>query len=440
MKVILPFKYRPRPYQVNLYNAFNKGVKRFITIWHRRCGKDKTWFNIMVRAAFERIGAYYYYFPTLSEGRKIIWEGMDKDGFKFLDHIPKELILKKNDHEMKIKLSNGSLIQICGTDRLDVVGPNPVGAVFSEWPLQNPMAYDLIRPILRENDGWAGFNGTPRGKNHAFDMFNMAMNNPDWFCEKLTVDDTKGIIKQEDIQKDRDEGMSEELVQQEYYCSFEYGLEGSYFAQLMAEASGDGRIGSVPFEKDLPVSTAWDIGVSDSNGIWFFQDKGNWLHIIDYYEMNNVGIEHYANVLEMRSIKQGYVYNNHFAPHDIKVREWGSATATRKESASKLGIDFTIIPKVKFKQDSIDAARAIIPKCRFDRVKCKHGIDALQNYQKQWNKQYNVFADKPLHNWASNGADAFQTLAMAQKIYIGSHMTVNNVRELERRCLPEHAI
>lgn len=437
-EIILPWQFKPRTYQLNLYNAFNSGIRNFVIVWHRRSGKDKTCLNIMVKMAFNRVGAYYYYFPTLALGRRVIWEGMDKDGFRFLDHIPQGLIAKKNDHEMKIKLVNGSLIQICGTDRLDVVGTNPVGAVFSEYAQQNPEASDYISPIFVENDGWALYQGTPRGKNHFYDLYQMALGNRNWFCEKLTIDDT-GVITHDQIAEERKKGKTEEFLQQEYFCSFEYGLEGSYFAQLMSEAVSDGRIGDVPFEKDLGVSTAWDIGVRDSNAIWFFQEKGNWKHLIDYYEMSNVGIDHYINVLKMKTVERGYHYIRHYAPHDIKVREWGSGAATRKDTARNMGIRFTEIPKVKVKQDSIDAARALIPMCRFDRINCKHGIDALQNYQKEWNPKYQVYADKPLHNWASNGADAFQIFAMAEKVH-GSDvgMTAERARSLYEQYAPPY--
>ncbi len=126
----------------------DNGVKRAVAVWHRRAGKDKTLINLIIKKAFERKGTYYYYFPTQAQGRKIIWNGMDKAGMPFLDHVPKELIAQKKDQEMLIKLTNGSIIQIVGTDRGEVVGPNPVGCVFSEYSLQNPIAWQFVQPIL----------------------------------------------------------------------------------------------------------------------------------------------------------------------------------------------------------------------------------------------------------------------------------------------------
>ena len=147
------------------------GYKRAVCVWHRRAGKDKTLINLVVKKAHERVGCYYYYFPTGTKGRQTIWDGIDKDSFPFLEHIPKEIIRKKNDQEMKIVFKNGSIFQIIGTDRTEVVGPNPVGCVFSEYALQDPRAWNYVRPILSENEGWAVFNSTPRGMNHLYQLF-----------------------------------------------------------------------------------------------------------------------------------------------------------------------------------------------------------------------------------------------------------------------------
>ncbi len=150
-----------------------------------------------------------------------------------------------NSTEMKIRLKNGSLIQVIGTNNIDsVVGTNPIGCVFSEYSVQNPVGWNLIRPILAENGGWAIFNFTPRGANHAKGLYDMASHNSEWFCELLTADDTNAISK-EDIQKEREAEMSEDFIQQEFYCSFTLGVEGSYYAKYLEEARDEDRVGNV---------------------------------------------------------------------------------------------------------------------------------------------------------------------------------------------------
>jgi len=240
--VTIPYGFTPRDYQLPFLRAADAGIKRIVVVWHRRAGKDKTLFNLVVKRALERVGAYYYFFPTYRQGKKILWDGMDKGGSPFLAHIPASLIQSKNDTEMKIRLINGSVIQIIGTDNVDsIVGTNPIGCVFSEYALQDPLAWEYIRPILRENGGWAVFNFTPRGRNHGYALYQIALKNPDeWYCEVLTVDDT-GALTRADIQAERDAGMAEGLIQQEFFCSFDAANDNQliHFDHLIAASRAD---------------------------------------------------------------------------------------------------------------------------------------------------------------------------------------------------------
>src|SRR3990167_2019975 len=169
LEITLPYMFTPRDYQLPVLKALDSGYKRAVAVWHRRSGKDKVFLNYLIKSMYKRVGAYYYFFPTYRQGRKVIWQGMDRSGMRFIDHIPKALRKRTHDQDMIIETKNGSLLQVIGTDNIDaVVGSNPVGCVFSEWSLQDPSAWDFIRPILAENGGWAVFNYTPRGKNHGW--------------------------------------------------------------------------------------------------------------------------------------------------------------------------------------------------------------------------------------------------------------------------------
>lgn len=220
VNVEVPYKFTPRDYQLPLLQAMdNPKYNRAIAVWHRRAGKDKTTINLMVKKMCERVGTYYYFFPTYQQGKKILWDGIGKDGFKMLDHFPKELVVKANETEMKIKLKNGSVFQIIGTDKIDtIVGTNPVGCIFSEYSIQNPDAWNFIRPILAENEGWAVFVYTPRGMNHGWDLLKQAEKSDKWFVQTLTVHDTNAI-KQEMLDDER-KTMPQSLYQQEFECKF----------------------------------------------------------------------------------------------------------------------------------------------------------------------------------------------------------------------------
>jgi len=356
-------------------------------VWHRRSGKDKVWFNYLVKRAYQRVGAYYYFFPTFTQGEKILWRGMDRDGFRTIDHIP-EIIRqgKPNDTKMRVELDNGSIIQVIGTDNIDnIVGTNPVGCVFSEYSLQDPQAWDYIRPILAENGGWAAFNYTPRGKmNHGFDLYQLALSDPaHWFCERLTVEDTRAI-SQEALDQERRELFQkygdDSFFMQEYYCSFESAIQGAYYAKHLELAHREGRITKVPYERALPVDTWWDLGVGDATGIWFSQTVGREIRFIDYFQASGEGFPFYAKVLQDR----GYIYGTHHAPHDIEVRELGSGKS-RVETAALLGLKFITVPNISI-DDGINAVRVIFDRCWFDSDKCKQGLNALSNYHKEYDE------------------------------------------------------
>ena len=418
-KLTIPYNFQPRKYQIPLFKAFDSGVKRGVCVWHRRAGKDKCGLNVFIREMFKRKGQYYHLFPTARQARKAIWDGIDRDGLKVMDHFPKEVIASKNETDMKVTLTNGSIYQLVGTDMgLDwLVGTNPVGLLFSEYPIMSPKAWDFLRPIIRENDGIALFVYTPRGQNHGHRMYEMAQNNDSWFCSKLTVEDTcrdsdgedgSRVVSADDLEEERREGMDEQMIQQEYYCSFHAAIPGAYFAKEMTRMETDGRIGRIPWEPKLRTSTYWDLGIDDSMSVVFAQQHGQEVRIIDYYEASGEGLPHFISEIKNKP----YSYDSHNAPWDIEVRELTTGK-TRRETARSLGINFRVGKKVNKKEEAIEQARQLLSRTWMDRRKCEKLISALRNYHKEYDDKNQVFKARPVHNWASHGADSFMELAMS---------------------------
>jgi len=422
----------PRDYQLPFFEAMDEGYKRAVLVWHRRAGKEITCWNYMIReACCGRVGTYCYFFPTSRLGRRILWDGANKDGRRFIDYVPKELIEgKPNSVEMKVALKNGSIIQIMGTDQIINVGINPIGCIFSEFSIQDPKSWDFVRPILRENEGWAVFNFTPRGKNHAFDLYTMAKNNPNWFCQRLTINET-GILTEEDMDVERKEGMSENLIQQEYHCNFDQGIEGSYYAKYLNAAERDGRITNVPCDPYAPVDTYWDLGVSDSTAIIFAQNVGQQIHIIDTYTADGEGLDHYARVVNERATNGLWKYGRHCAPHDIQVRELGHGAKTRLQMAKDLGINFEIVPNLSV-HEGIEMARSMWHKLWIDSEKNTFFLKCLENYHKKYNERLNIYSDRPEHDWSSHFSDSFRYMAVMQNKSKRAKMTEDQANELER--------
>lgn len=209
----------------------DEGIKRAIIVWNRRSGKDKTSFNITIKKACERVGTYYYFLPTRVQAKKVIWDNIDNDGFKMLDHIPKDLTQATNIVELKVELKNGSVIQLIPANEFKKggVGANPVGVVFSEYSITDADAWQYVSPILAANGGWVIFNFTPRGKNHAWALLQKAKDNPNWFWEVLTVKETK-VLSDEALAEEK-ANMPEALFNQEYYCEFLEGA-GQFFRRI----------------------------------------------------------------------------------------------------------------------------------------------------------------------------------------------------------------
>lgn len=211
-----------RDYQKACWNYMlqDKSGLRAVKVWPRRNGKDLSDINILAAKAIQRKGLYFYIAPFANQVRTIIWDGRDGTGTRFIDYIPPELVVRKLDQTMKLWLANGSIIQLVGSDNPDaIMGTNPLGLVFTEFSLHKPGIWEYMRPILAENGGWALFNGTPRGLNHFYRMAKQAEENPNWFYQYLTRDDT-GIPSIEAIEEERRSGMPESLIQQEFYCSW----------------------------------------------------------------------------------------------------------------------------------------------------------------------------------------------------------------------------
>ena len=375
-----------------------------------------------------RIGTYFHIFPTYTWAKKVMWDGRDADGFRTMDHFPgfsasghpAGIVAKKNETDLRVELTNGSAYQLIGSDNIDSIrGTNPIGVIYSEYAWQNPQVEQVLSPILLENGGWAVFNTTPQGHNHAEGLYRMARNDPSWYASLLTVDNTrdehgKSVFSVEAIEAERARLLAqgkpssdvETYIQQEYYCSFEGIAIGAYYAEVLRRARQDGRITRIPWRGGEPVYTFWDIGVSDATAIWFAQRYRHHLLFVDYYENTGQQVAHYAKVLRDKP----YVYGGHYWPHDGKNRDF-SGDGDRRETGRRLGINpIHIVPRGTV-ESGIDASMRLFSQSWFDERRCERGLNALGSYCRDFDEDKQTFKPTPRHDWASHGADAFRTMA-----------------------------
>jgi phage terminase large subunit len=356
--------------------------------------------------------------PEAEQARKAIWSAVNPHtGIRRIDQaFPHEIRKRTREQEMSIEFVNGSTWQVVGSDNYNsLVGATPVGIVFSEWSLANPSAWAFMRPILMENNGWAAFIYTPRGKNHGYRTYEAAKNNPDWFAQRLTVQDT-GIFTREQLEGELQEYIAEygetegeSFFQQEYFCSFEAAILGAVYAKWLARAESAGRMGLVAYDPELPVRTAWDLGYDDNTAIWWWQIARNEVRVIDFYQANNQDIDHYAEAIKAKP----YDYKNsrHYGPHDAAHKLLAAGGRSIVSQLQRHGINMTVIPATAV-QNGIGAARKTIDYSWFntDNEEVAQGVECLRQYHFKYDDKLKIMSKEPVHDWSSHACDAFEII------------------------------
>jgi phage terminase large subunit len=417
--ITLPYNnWMPRPHQMRLWQYLQGGGKRAMAIWHRRAGKDEVTLHHTAIAAMQRPGGYWHCLPEYEQGRKAIWNAVNPhSGRRRIDEaFPYEIRAKTNDNEMFLRFRNGSTWQVVGSDRYNAtMGASVAGIVYSEYALSNPSAWAYHRPILEENDGWAAFISTPRGRNHAFEMSKHASLADGWFYEHLTALQTGALTELQLSEAlaeycalyGEDQGTAQ--YRQEYLCDWMSAVLGAFYALEMAAVRAEGRILEIEPDYERPIHRVWDIGIRNDTSIWWFQVYGSQVLILDNYTLANMSVEHFRDEIFKRHEERRWKHGTDYVPHDAKIREWGTGR-TRVETMRQLDLNPALVPLATV-QDGINAVRRTLPLCVFH-PRCEPtGIAALEQYQREWDDEHKVFKKDALHDWTSNAADAFRYLA-----------------------------
>jgi len=429
--------YHPRQWA----RAFHASLARWAClVLHRRAGKTTAVINHHQRAATDdrweaerlrhlvpsvtpvqleellRHRFYGHVLPTYKQAKLTTW-----DMLKYFAHrIPGVTF---NESELRVDYPNGGRLQLFGADNPDALrGAAFSGLSFDEYGLHPSNIFsEVLSKALADHMGYAIFAGTIKGRNQLYRTHEAGKDAADWFTLWQDIDrslDTEadaatlmlGHAMRDDRELIRKGLMTQGEFDQEWYLSTDAAIKGAYYTAELSKAREEGRITRVPYDPLLPVDTDWDLGVSDSTTIWFTQSlRSGEIRVIDYYENSGEGIPHYARVLR----EKGYTYGEHWAPHDIRVRELGTGKS-RLEVAASHGVKFHVVPNIGL-ADGIEAVRLILPRCWFDEDKCRLGLEALTFYRKAYHERLQQFSDRPVHDYASHGADAFRGLAVRHK-------------------------
>jgi len=402
-RVVIP--YAPR----KAFKPYHSSQKRYsVTVAHRRAGKTVARINKLIQkaavCALDR-PRFGYLAPTFVQAKDIAW--------LYLKHYSAPILEmggKVNESELSVVFPhNGATVRLYGAENAERMrGLYFDGLAIDEAQgIPSTVLTQVVLPALSDRKGWLDVSGTPKGWGNLLGQtFKTAQLDEAWFVQVLKASET-GILDPAELANLK-AMMPDNEYQQEMECSFDAAITGAYFAQELVKAEADGRISSVPHDPMLKTHTAWDLGISDSMSIWFFQGVGREIRVIDYYEAAGFGLDHYARVLSER----GYLYGKHYGPHDIKVRELGTGKS-RWEVAKGLGITFDVVKQMEV-ADGINAARMTIPRMWFDKQKTATGLDALRQYREKVDEKRQVSMG-PLHDWTSHAADAFRYLAIGYR-------------------------
>lgn len=393
--------YEPRELQRKLHNEMS--VKRWgVVVCHRRFGKTVWAINHILRAALmceKNNPRLAYMAPTYRQAKNVAWDYIKQ----YAGKIPG---VRFHETELRCDLPTGARISLLGAENPDSLrGIYLDGCVMDEVAdMPENVFPEVLRPALSDRKGFCIFLGTPKGHNAFYEKYEEAVANDDWLAAVYKASET-GILDQEELDAAK-VMMSSDQYAQEFECSWNANVPGAVYGKELEEAQADGRITNVPYNPASKVDTWWDLGVGDSTAIFFTQNIGRAVHVIDYYEARGEGLPHYCKVLSSKN----YLYGEHNAPHDIEVRELGTGKS-RREIAWDLGLNFRVVPKLPI-EDGIHAAQMLIPRLYFDREKCKYGLECLRQYHRAYNERTRSFRATPVHDYSSHAADAFRYLAV----------------------------
>ena len=391
--------YRPRDPQLIIHQAVEE--HRFnVVVAHRRMGKTVSAINQLIHSALncdKPNPRFAYIAPTYNQAKRVAWD--------YLLEYTRPLDAKANIAELRVDFL-GVRISLYGADNADSLrGIYLDGVVIDEIGDVNPNLFtEVIRPALADRKGWAMFIGTPKGANHFKTLRDKAYAKDDgWNLLEFKSSETN-ILDQEELDAAY-KAMGESKFLQEFECSFAAPVEGAYYGSIINDLYMKGQVTDIVHDGIAQTFTAWDLGMGDSTAIWVCQVVGQEIRLIDFMENHGVGLDYYINWIR----NNGYASAEHLLPHDVQVRELGTGKS-RKEMIEEAGLAVTVVAKLAV-DDGIQAVRRMLPRCWFD-VKTKQGLDALQNYRREYDDKRDVFFDKPVHDWCSHASDAFRYLAV----------------------------
>lgn len=399
MAEVIEIAYKPREQQLAIHELMDS--KRFgVVVAHRRMGKTVSAINHLIKEALlnqKEAPRYAYIAPTYGQAKRVAWD--------YLVKYAEPLGGTSNISELRVDFW-GRRIQLFGSDNPETLrGQYFDGVILDEIGDQNPKIWtDVCRPSLVDRQGWCLFIGTPKGHNHFKELRDRAEKEDGWGLLEFKASET-GVVDDVELKQAKNE-MGEDKYRQEFECSFDAAVEGSYYGTMLNELEEKKHMQEIPREELSRTFTAWDLGMGDSTSIWVAQLVGTEVRLIDYYENHGVGLDHYVKWIK----DNDYSKAEHILPHDVRVRELGTGKS-RLEMLEESGLEVKIAPRMGL-DDGIQAVRRLLPRCWFNVPQVQNGLNCLRNYRRDYDEKRKIFFERPLHDWSSHGSDSFRYLAL----------------------------
>lgn len=408
-----------------------------VVVAHRRAGKTVACVNELIKAALTfkgNDGRFGYVAPFYSQAKAVAWDYIKR----FSAPIPNIVI---NESELRVTYPNGCSIRLFGADNADALrGLYFDGLVADEYGDWKPSVWGyVIRPALADRGGWAVIIGTPKGRNQFWEIYEHAKVNDNWLALRIVASES-GLLPAAELAELRLE-LTEDAWRQEMECDFDAALPGAIYGKELWLAENEGRIKSDLYDPELKVHAVLDLGWSDDTAIWWFQ-VGKELRLIDCYATHGMPISHYNEILKGKPYKYGEWL---WLPHDARAKSLQTGRSI-EEQFRGLGWKPRIVPELGL-IDGIQAARLTLADAYID-TKCYDGVEALKQYQREYDEDKRTFRDKPRHDWTSHYADSFRYAALVWREEMKPkvpeppkfpiHQTVNElIKQAKRKRLEE---